>query len=133
MPEQPRATRPPFALDRAFRETVLWGFDEPEHAAIVRRVGEILFRLAAESPAWGRAAGMEGALRAQLGAAAEELAAIVGYLEELARSPEEADLPRRERAQCRKAAAWSRHLEPAVEGLRRLAGAQGPEPGRERP
>lgn len=121
MPERRVSPSAPSSeIERIFRETVLYRFERTEDAELLRRFGDLLFRLAVDSEEWGATHGL-GVIGAQLVAAAEDVEHLVGYLNEVAETAVHAGVTPGEVAACRKAAEWAEQLSRAAEGLREAA------------
>ncbi len=108
-------------LEPVFRETILWSFRDSEHIEALRRFGDLLYTLAAETVYWGASHGWEP-FRGEAHAAAADLEHVAGFLEEVAELSDDARL-------AAAAMVWAGELRRLVAEIRAEVG--GPEPGAE--
>lgn len=108
-------------LQPVLRETILWRFRDPEHIETLRRFGDLLVSMAAETFYWGATHGWEP-FHGEANAAAEDLANVADFLEEIAELPDDARL-------AEAAVGWARELRRLVEGIREEVGSPAPADG----
>ncbi len=109
--------------ETAFRETYLWCLREPEHVELLRRLGDLLYDLALESPYgdWGASHGLS-APRGDATAAAADLARLADYLQMIADQPADLSVQRDDLDVCRAADGWARRVRRVVEEIRETVG-----------
>ena len=112
-------------LETALRETFLFCFTEPEHVELLRRLGEVLYDVAMESPDWdwGARNGLP-APRGDATAAAADLEHLARYLRRIAGQPAELGVAREDLAVCRTAAGWAERVEGLMAEMREAVEAR---------
>ncbi len=109
--------------ETAFRETYLWCFRESEHVELLRRLGDMLYDIALESPYWdwGASHGLS-APRGDASAAAADLERLADYLQRVADDPAELVVTREDLPLCRAAAGWAQRVRRVVAEIREEVG-----------
>lgn len=108
--------------ERILRHTFSWRF-QPEHLEPLEALGVLFLGACQEAQWWGHTGG-HGVIRGSLHAAADDLASVADYFEELATSPAHTQVTDQELALCRKAAAWAESLREFVDEIRDTAGRE---------
>ncbi len=109
--------------ETAFRETYLWCFREPEHVEVLRRLGEMLYDVAMETPYWdwGASHGLTTP-RGDATAAAADLESLADYLRRIADDPAELGVSPEDLPLCRAATGWARRVRRVAAEMRRAVG-----------
>jgi hypothetical protein len=101
-------------IEPVLRETVLWRFRDPEHIETLRRFGDLLYSMAAETFYWGATHGWSP-FQGEANAAAADLEHVADFLEAVAELPDDARL-------AGAAVRWAEELRRLVEGIREVVG-----------